>query len=294
MKYLIIIILAIIVFFLIFYDKKKGKKAGLNLKQFENDWKAFLHKEVKFYRELDNDEKKGFENRVLHFLNTTRITGVQTSVNIYEKLLVAASAIIPIFSFPTWEYPNLYEVLLYQNAFNENYEMQQSDSTILGMVGTGVMEGKMILSKPSLIQGFRNDGDKKNVGIHEFIHLVDKADGVVDGVPSVLLEKQYAIPWIKLAKDNINRIRELHTDINPYGGVDEAEFFSVVSEYFFERPKLLKSKHPELYKALSEIFTIDLAKKYKNLKRDRKIMRNDPCICGSGKKFKHCCGKSGK
>ena len=24
---------------------------------------------------------------------------------------------------------------------------------------------------------------------------------------------------------------------------------------------------------------------------DRKVGRNDPCPCGSGKKFKHCCGK---
>ena len=24
-----------------------------------------------------------------------------------------------------------------------------------------------------------------------------------------------------------------------------------------------------------------------------KVHRNDPCYCGSGKKFKHCCGKGG-
>ena len=23
----------------------------------------------------------------------------------------------------------------------------------------------------------------------------------------------------------------------------------------------------------------------------KKVGRNDPCICGSGKKYKHCCGK---
>ena len=25
--------------------------------------------------------------------------------------------------------------------------------------------------------------------------------------------------------------------------------------------------------------------------KDKKIGRNDPCPCGSGKKYKHCCGK---
>ena len=26
---------------------------------------------------------------------------------------------------------------------------------------------------------------------------------------------------------------------------------------------------------------------------EKKIARNDPCPCGSGKKYKQCCGKSG-
>ena len=28
-------------------------------------------------------------------------------------------------------------------------------------------------------------------------------------------------------------------------------------------------------------------------KQQKKIPRNDPCPCGSGKKYKNCCGKSG-
>jgi preprotein translocase subunit SecA len=26
---------------------------------------------------------------------------------------------------------------------------------------------------------------------------------------------------------------------------------------------------------------------------EKKVARNEPCPCGSGKKYKHCCGKSG-
>jgi preprotein translocase subunit SecA len=29
----------------------------------------------------------------------------------------------------------------------------------------------------------------------------------------------------------------------------------------------------------------------KTVKKDRKVGRNDPCPCGSGKKYKKCCGK---
>ena len=44
------------------------------------------------------------------------------------------------------------------------------------------------------------------------------------------------------------------SDIRKYGGTSQAEFFAVASEYFFERPKLFKQKHPELYKMLSLCF----------------------------------------
>ena len=38
----------------------------------------------------------------------------------------------------------------------------------------------------------------------------------------------------------------------------------------------------------------EIAKKYKKSKtvvKGKKIGRNEPCPCGSGKKYKHCCGR---
>jgi|TARA_R110000823_G_scaffold196376_1_gene327758 Mlc titration factor MtfA (ptsG expression regulator) len=49
-------------------------------------------------------------------------------------------------------------------------------------------------------------------------------------------------------------INDNHSDIRKYGGTNQAEFFAVASEYFFERSDLLKKKHPELYKMLVECF----------------------------------------
>ncbi len=45
---------------------------------------------------------------------------------------------------------------------------------------------------------------------------------------------------------------------------------------------------------LSEDLRKEMQKAYKNSKtvvREVKVGRNDPCTCGSGKKFKKCCGK---
>ena len=44
------------------------------------------------------------------------------------------------------------------------------------------------------------------------------------------------------------------SDINRYGATNDAEFFAVVTEYFFERPGEMKEHHPELFNMLSEMF----------------------------------------
>ena len=75
-------------------------------------------------------------------------------------------------------------------------------------------------------------------------------DGQTDGIPSLLLQNQYTIPWIDLINSKIEEIYLKKSDINPYGATNKQEFFAVISEYFFERPKLLKQKHPELYQLL--------------------------------------------
>lgn len=256
-----------------------------------NIWKKILHENVLFYRQLNPEERQHFELRIQHFLNTTRITGIKTRVTLTDELLVASSAIIPVFYFPDWEYINLREVLLYPASFNDRFGTSRDDSNILGMVGSGYMNGKMILSKPALYKGFDITHDKKNVGIHEFTHLIDMMDGSADGVPEVLMDKQYVLPWMDLVVKSIAHIHEGKSDINPYGGSGKQEFFAVLTEYFFERPHLLKRKHPELYAILERLFKTPLRVKDENFQSNRETGRNDPCPCGSGKKFKLCCLK---
>ena len=81
------------------------------------------------------------------------------------------------------------------------------------------------------------------------------SDGEIDGVPETLLNRQYIKPWLQLMQQKIKDIYDENSDINPYGATNEAEFFAVVSEYFFERPELLKENHPELYDMLEKIFS---------------------------------------
>lgn len=272
------------------YRKAAHPKWLVPRESFPAQWRGILDEEVLFYHSLQEAEKTRFEWKVQEFLLNCRITGIQTDVSLTDKLLVASSAVIPIFGFDSWKYLNIHEVLLYPAMFDENYQFEgESERRILGMVGNQNMEGIMILSKEALRLGFKNESDKQNTAIHEFVHLIDKTDGEIDGLPKVLMDKQYAIPWIDLMNKEIVRISAGKSDINPYGSTNSAEFLSVISEYFFERPQLLEEKHPELYVLLEKIFNQQPAGRSIN-RKVKSIGRNDPCVCNSGKKFKHCCG----
>ncbi len=285
------IFILIIASFVIFYSIRRYNNRWKRPEgAFPATWKSILARKVAFYNSLSEDEKEKFEYKVQEFLLNCRITGIETSVEETDKLLVASSAIIPVFGFDDWRYSDINEVLLYPAMFNKNFATEGEDRNILGMVGNGYMNGIMTLSKPALHHGFKNETDKKNTAIHEFVHLIDKTDGSIDGIPSILLEKQYTIPWIDLISQKIEEIYDGDSDINPYGGSKRAEFFAVASEYFFERPVLLKRKHPELYGMMEKIFKRDMSLKPPRKKKTR-IGRNSPCPCNSGKKFKHCCGR---
>ena len=249
---LIILILAILV--LLFTLLLKQKKKTITTDPIPERYREILEEQVPFYRQLNENKKKEFENRVQQFLAQTRITGVKTVVGDIDRVLIAASASIPIFNFPGWEYINLHEVLLYPDSFDDDFKQQGGERDIIGIVGSGALNHVMILSQHELRQAFNNKTGKTNTAIHEFVHLVDKTDGSIDGVPAFILDQKYIMPWLQLMRREIQMILENRSDINPYGAFSEAEFFAVVSEYFFERPDLLKQKHPELYELLVKIF----------------------------------------
>lgn len=244
--------IAIIIAIIVSITRKKKHIKEYKLPANAND---ILAGNVSFYQRLNETDKAVFEERVRDFLARTAVTGVGTTITDTDKILVAASAIIPIFSFPDWRYNNISEVLLYKDTFNKEYQVDGTDRNVLGMVGNGALNGQMILSQPALRAGFAAPADGHNTAIHEFTHLLDKADGATDGVPEYLLAQPHIKPWIQHMHATISDMRSSgHSDINLYGATNDAEFFAVVSEYFFENPQKLQEHHPELYALLEEMF----------------------------------------
>ena len=240
-------------------NKKKVLKEKLH-QAFPSSWKTILNQKVLFYSKLNDTEKAIFERRIQLFLATKKVEGVDTDIDDSIRIMVASSAIIPTFAFPNYNYPNVETVLIYPNSFDEDFQTQRFEGhneVIVGMVGNRFQNGVVILSKPDLIMAYDGFAHKSNVGVHEFVHLLDKEDGAVDGIPELLLSHAYVAPWLKEIKTEIKKIESGKSDISPYALTNNAEFLAVVSEYFFDNPEKFKTRHPELYGFLSSIFNLD-------------------------------------
>ncbi|MCL7764613.1 zinc-dependent peptidase [Polaribacter sp. Z014] len=256
MLYFITIIILLIILYMSLKPNKKEKIIPLEKGVIPTHWHQRLADNVLFYKKLTHKEQKLFCAKMVYFLEVTNIEAIHFKLEELDKLLIAASAVIPVFRFPTWHYANLYTVLIYPDYFDEDLQFSSKTEgrNIGGLVGTGRFENQMILSRKALHLGFQNKTDKGNTAIHEFIHLLDKADGVIDGIPAALLDKQFTIPYLQIIHKEMEAINNDKSDIRNYGGTSEIEFLAVAGEYFFERPKLFKRKHPELYTMLEACF----------------------------------------
>jgi len=106
-----------------------------------------------------------------------------------------------------------------------------------------------------------------NVIVHEFAHEIDFMDGEIDGIPPI--EHSKYDEWTRVLFSDYKKLSDVvlqnrewgkYKLLGSYAATNEAEFFAVVSERFFESPESLEKHFPELYKELKDFYKIDTLK----------------------------------
>jgi len=236
------------------FELRKKSKRNERIKLNTND-KFWLDRHISFYHKLSKEDQKIFNDRVGIFLADVQITEVDKDVAEKETCLyVASSAVIAYWGLPYFNYGELQEVLVYPSNFNMDNTLNERGRVGGKVHHGGLMDRTMILSLPELIKGFQIDNDKKNVGVHEFSHLLDKSDGSIDGIPPYMGDEDRKI-WLKIMEREMERIKNDNSTVPDYGAINKTEFFAVASEYYKECPKLLKVKHKELYDVLDKYYS---------------------------------------
>lgn len=106
--------------------------------------------------------------------------------------------------------------------------------------------------------------DGRNLVLHEFAHQLDLMDFTASA-GFLSRERERFLSWRRSfleAYDAFARAVEEGRKVrvlDPYGAEDEAEFFAVAVEAFFERPLELQRHHGDLYGILAEYFALDPA-----------------------------------
>ena len=113
--FILLIFFAVALYFI--FRKKKVNPSNLS-----NQDKQLLLEHVAFYAALDPPKKLLFEDKLAHFLGGIKIEGIGVEISPLDRILVGASAVIPILGFDEWEYRNLGTVLLYPDTFNKDFQ----------------------------------------------------------------------------------------------------------------------------------------------------------------------------
>ena len=134
----------------------------------------------------------------------------------------------------------------------------------MAMLGQAEWQGPVVLSWPDVLAGGRGESHGENLVLHEFAHQLDMMNGsLVDGIPPVPTADEMR-RWSALFETEYSQLKarcqqRILTAIDCYGTQNEAEFFAVLVEAFYERSPYLQQDHEDCYQLLADYFRVDPA-----------------------------------
>ena len=238
---------------------KRRRRRRLLREEVPAEWWEHL-KGLPFTSALDSDEAGRLVAYARAFEAETHFEGC-LGFEITDKVVrsIALQACRLILNLDQDHYRRVQTVLVYPSAF----EYTPPDAEPFRAAGLAVPNGPVILSWQHVRLGARNGRDGRNVVYHEFAHKLDMLDGYTDGTPSLETETQFHA-WEEIVRKEHGRLRRhakrgKKTLIDHYGSTNVGEFFAESTETFFERPRRMKKRHPELYARLERFYRQDPA-----------------------------------
>lgn len=232
---------------------------------FPTIWQAMLTDNLPVYASLSAQEQLRLQQLIHLFLADKEFYGCAgLEITDEIRIAVAGQACLLLLN-RGWEvYPKLQSILVYPTAFRAQREQQREDGTIAttshNLLGESWSNGRVILSWDDVERGVADFTDGRNVVLHEFAHQLDGQSGSTNGAPP-LYHNSYK-SWARVFTESFEdlQFRSLHrhkTVMDEYGTTNPAEFFAVATESFFEQPRQLHHRRPELYDELAQYYQLD-------------------------------------
>jgi Mlc titration factor MtfA (ptsG expression regulator) len=254
-------------FFILKRVSLRARRKRLFAKPFPEEYKQIVRSNVPLYSRLPDSLKEQLHGLVHVFLAEKKFEGCGgLEVTEEIKVTIAAQACILLLNRSTKYFPRLRTVLVYPHTYVAKTVSSNGTITVNGQsvrLGESWRRGPVVLAWDSVTGGTLNITDARNVVIHEFAHQLDQEDGAADGAPILERRSRYAA-WARVLSgeyEALQRKKRKHrrTVLNKYGATNPAEFFAVATEAFFEKPKQMHKKHPQLYDELKNYYKLNPA-----------------------------------
>ena len=233
-------------------------------------WEKLMRGAVVFHG-LSAVERAHLRELTTLFLRRKALSGA-LGLEVTEEmaLAVAAQACLPVLELGLDYYDGWVEVVVYPGAFRVEREVVDEAGVVSrleqSLSGESWLQGPVILSWDDVASDLAQPHPGRNVVIHEFAHKLDMLNGEANGMPplhSDMVRRRWTEAFSRAYEHLQQRLEHHHhPHIDPYAATSPAEFFAVVSEYFFADPRRLKQHLPAVYEQLALFYRQDPVRRF--------------------------------
>jgi len=233
-------------------EPRAHKRQRLMDAPFPDHWRAILRREVPFWREWSAERRAEAEPLVQAFEGEHTWRGVK-GLELTEamRVVIAACAVRPVLRLGLDYYDHISAIVVYPY---DRLEVPEHGDDVLGVAHP---HGVVVLSWPAVQRGLRKPHDGLDTALHEFVHMLDLANGAMNGEPPLRTLTDLD-PWARTLGRRFDAMQAgARTPLRDYAATSLAEFLAVASEHFFERPTDLKRRMPDLFAQLERFYGWD-------------------------------------
>ena len=246
---------------------KQRRRQRLRAQPFPPAWRSIITGNLPIFRRLPPEDQAELLGHVQVFLAEKHFEGCSGLELTDEiRVTIAAQACLLLLHRATDYYPELTSILVYPSGYT-SYEARHLEGNIWDEGGeprlgqTARRLGSLVLAWDDAKRGAAHPSDGRNLVLHEFAHQLDYEEFQTDGAPALATRAEY-LTWARVMSREFAALQSAgetgtSTVLDTYGATNPAEFFAVVTEAFFERPRALRGSHPELYAQLARFFRQD-------------------------------------
>lgn len=254
---------------MIFSWFKQRQRRRILAEPFPDAWEAYIHRNVYHQRHLNEEQRAKLNRLVQVFVAEKNWEGCGGLTMTEEmKVTIAAQACLLVVGMTEdIHFDHVMSILVYPRAYI-------APDALIGELGIVEVEqvrlgeawyrGPVVLSWEDVLAGGRLETPEHHLVLHEFAHQLDMiSGGSSDGIPP--LSDDVALQrWTQIMEVEFQELVSACENgeggiLDCYGATNEAEFFAVATETFFQQPKHLRADHPQLYALLRDYFRLDPA-----------------------------------